>query len=41
MFVLVVLLVELVCPYWLIGVRMCNFEINGPRDEVKLCFRLD
>ncbi|GKV39148.1 hypothetical protein SLEP1_g46958 [Rubroshorea leprosula] len=30
--------VTVVCPYWLIGLQECKFEINGPWDEAKLCF---
>jgi len=37
-FLSLVLLVNVVCPYWLIRMQEYKFEINGPWDEAKLCF---
>ncbi|KAI5068284.1 hypothetical protein GOP47_0016629 [Adiantum capillus-veneris] len=41
LFVVVVIFIMLVCPYWLIRIQEYKFEINGPWDEAKLCFDLD
>uniref|UniRef100_A0A5B6Z0B8 Putative Phosphatidylinositol N-acetylglucosaminyltransferase n=1 Tax=Davidia involucrata TaxID=16924 RepID=A0A5B6Z0B8_DAVIN len=34
----VLVVVTVVCPYWLIRIQEYKFEINGPWDEAKLCF---
>ncbi|KAH7284041.1 hypothetical protein KP509_34G037400 [Ceratopteris richardii] len=41
LFVVVIIFIVLVCPYWLIRIQEYKFEINGPWDEAKLCFDLD
>lgn len=38
LFVIVILFITVVCPYWLIKIQEYKFEINGPWDEAKLCF---
>ncbi|EFJ04894.1 hypothetical protein SELMODRAFT_236892 [Selaginella moellendorffii] len=35
------LVITLVCPLWLLRIHEYKFEINGPWDEAKLCFRID
>lgn len=38
LFLVIVVVVNVVCPYWLIRMQEYKFEINGPWDEAKLCF---
>ncbi|XP_010519015.1 PREDICTED: putative phosphatidylinositol N-acetylglucosaminyltransferase subunit C [Tarenaya hassleriana] len=38
LFLVVLVIVNVVCPYWLIRIQEYKFEINGPWDEAKLCF---
>lgn len=38
MFLVLLVFVSVVCPYWLIRIQEYKFEINGPWDEAKLCF---
>lgn len=38
MFLVLLIFVTIVCPYWLIRIQEYKFEINGPWDEAKLCF---
>ncbi|XP_047316949.1 phosphatidylinositol N-acetylglucosaminyltransferase subunit C [Impatiens glandulifera] len=35
-----IVLITVVCPYWLIRIQEYKFEINGPWDEAKLCFNI-
>nr|GME06028.1 putative phosphatidylinositol N-acetylglucosaminyltransferase subunit C [Ipomoea batatas] len=35
-----IIFVDLVCPYWLIQLQEYKFEINGRWDEAKLCFAI-
>ncbi|KAK4754539.1 hypothetical protein SAY87_002643 [Trapa incisa] len=37
-FLVLLIFVTIVCPYWLIMIQEYKFEINGPWDEAKLCF---
>lgn len=34
------LIINVVCPYWLTRIQEYKFEINGPWDEAKLCFNI-
>ncbi|KAF2568688.1 hypothetical protein F2Q68_00027953 [Brassica cretica] len=38
LFLVIVVVVNVVCPYWLIRMQEYKFEINGLWDEAKLCF---
>ncbi|XP_062003708.1 phosphatidylinositol N-acetylglucosaminyltransferase subunit C-like [Rosa rugosa] len=38
MFLGLLIIVSVVCPYWLIQMQEYKFEIHGPWDEAKLCF---
>ncbi|PRQ45840.1 putative phosphatidylinositol N-acetylglucosaminyltransferase [Rosa chinensis] len=38
MFLGLLIIVSVVCPYWLIQMQEFKFEIHGPWDEAKLCF---
>lgn len=38
MFLGLLIIVTVVCPYWLIRMQEYKFEIHGPWDEAKLCF---